>query len=202
MGPVIYAFSWLLFAVVHSLLARPWLQKKFETYCGRYYRLLYNLLAALKLAVVFYIGSVWLSQSRFAMFDSAALFVATATLQVLGMVVMAVALLPYDIGRFAGITQVLTGERVSAVDNAQIREPLQRHWLNRWMRHPLYTGALLFLWGGAVHSLGLWTALWGSLYLLIGARFEERKLIRSYGEEYVQYQRDVPAFFPMPVFRR
>lgn len=197
MGAIIYAFCWLLFAVVHSLLARPWLQKKLETFCGRYYRLLYNLLAAFKLAIVFYIGSVWLSQSHFALIDSAGFIVATAALQLSGVLVIAVALVPYDVGRFAGITQVLTGERVSSMDNVQAREPLQRRWLNRWMRHPLYSGALLFLWGGAVHSLGLWTALWGSLYLVIGAQFEERKLIRSYGEEYLQYQREVPAFFPV-----
>ena len=102
------------------------------------------------------------------------------------------ALSMYDIGRFSGITQAITGEKLSSTSN----EPLQRRFLNRWVRHPLYTAAFLLLWGGAVSTLGLWTAVWGTLYLIIGTFFEEQKLVRIYGDDYRLYQREVPKYFP------
>lgn len=102
------------------------------------------------------------------------------------------ALIKYDIGRFAGVTQLFTGEQLSSESN----EPLQIGGLNRWVRHPLYTGAFLMLWGGAINSFELWTAIWGSVYLVIGTLFEERKLVRIYGHEYRQYQQQVPRYFP------
>ena len=52
------------------------------------------------------------------------------------------------------------------------------------------------LWGGAISLLGFWTAIWGTLYLVIGSRFEERKLVNIYGDDYQRYQQDVPQFFP------
>jgi protein-S-isoprenylcysteine O-methyltransferase Ste14 len=33
-------------------------------------------------------------------------------------------------------------------------------------------------------------------YMLIGAYYEERRLIRIFGEQYVEYRRQVGAFFP------
>lgn len=114
-------------------------------------------------------------------------------IQMLGYIVLLAALLKYDVGRFAGITQMFTGERVSASTS----EPLQRQGLNRWVRHPLYTGAFLILWGGVVSLFDLWTAIWGTVYLLIGTMFEERKLLRIYGDEYQQYQKEVPRYFPV-----
>ena len=106
--------------------------------------------------------------------------------------VLLAALAKYDLGRFSGITQLFTGERVSAVSN----EPLQISGLNKRVRHPLYTGAFLLLWGGAINSFELWTAIWGSVYLVIGTVFEERKLVSIYGDDYRRYQQQVPRYFP------
>ena len=114
-------------------------------------------------------------------------------IKILGYIVLLVALLKYDVGRFAGITQLFTGERVSASTS----EPLQKQGLNRWVRHPLYTGVFLVLWGGAVSLFDVWTAIWGTVYLLIGTMFEERKLLRIYGDDYHKYQKEVPRYFPV-----
>ena len=107
------------------------------------------------------------------------------------------ALSMYDLGRFSGITQLITGEKTSSASN----EPLQRQFLNRWVRHPLYTAAFFLLWGGATSTLGLWTAIWGTIYLIIGTLFEERKLVRIYGNDYRIYQREVPRYFPALILK-
>ena len=192
MGSLLYAFAWLLFALVHSLLARPSIQEKFESHVKCWYRLLYNLLAFISVAIVLVVGRSWLNSNRFALLDNQLVVIFSLVVQLLGLVVLVLAFASYDKGRFIGITQVITGERVSSA----INEPLQRSGLNRWMRHPLYTGAFLVLWGGAISLLGLWTAIWGTLYLVIGSLFEERKLVITYGDDYRRYQQEVPQFFP------
>ena len=193
MGTFFYALAWLLFAALHSLLARSVIQKKAEIYLGRSYRLIYNLLALLTIALVLLAGRHWLNGTRFSVFDSNIVFMSAFGIQILGYIVLLVALLKYDVGRFAGITQLFTGERVSASTS----EPLQKQGLNRWVRHPLYTGVLLVLWGGAVSLFDVWTAIWGTVYLLIGTMFEERKLLRIYGDDYHQYKKEVPRYFPV-----
>ena len=65
------------------------------------------------------------------------------------------------------------------------------------MRHPLYTAGLLFLWltpGMSLNSLTLYIA--SSLYILVGAYFEERKLLREFGQAYAEYQKQTPMIIP------
>jgi protein-S-isoprenylcysteine O-methyltransferase Ste14 len=75
-------------------------------------------------------------------------------------------------------------------------EPLRLDGLHRFVRHPLYTGVFLILWGRVDGDFELATAVWGSLYLLIGTWFEERRLVKLYDGSYVDYRRRVPAFIP------
>jgi protein-S-isoprenylcysteine O-methyltransferase Ste14 len=75
-------------------------------------------------------------------------------------------------------------------------EPLQFRGLNRYVRHPLYAAGFMILWGRAGDPFAVATAVWGSLYLLIGTRLEERRLIRMFGSRYERYRRRVPAYFP------
>jgi len=192
MGLFKYALAWLLFAMVHSLLARPLIQQRIENYLGCSYRLIYNLLALVSISAVFVAGRHWISGSTISIFHNSVVLVISQLIQLSGVVVFLIALAYYDIGRFAGITQLFTGEKISASAN----EPLQRRGLNLYVRHPLYTGAFMLLWGGAVSPLDIWTAIWGTVYFLIGTFFEERKLINIYGDDYRRYMAEVPRYFP------
>ena len=68
------------------------------------------------------------------------------------------------------------------------------------MRHPQYTGIFLALFGeGVVHwptafSLAAVPAIVLAYVLL--ARKEEREMMQTFGEQYAQYRRRVPMFFP------
>jgi len=68
--------------------------------------------------------------------------------------------------------------------------------LHRYVRHPLYSAVFLVLWGAVWSPLGLMTAFFGSIYLVIGAWLEERRLIARYGDDYAAYRARVPAFIP------
>ena len=67
----------------------------------------------------------------------------------------------------------------------------------RLVRHPLYLGFILALWGGPAMSIG--HALFAgslTLYILVAIRFEERDLMRQLGEPYVAYRQRVPMLVP------
>ena len=61
-----------------------------------------------------------------------------------------------------------------------------------WVRHPLYLGWMLAVFGAA-HMTGdrLAFAVITSIYLIVAVPWEERSLVRSFGESYLQYQRTV-----------
>jgi protein-S-isoprenylcysteine O-methyltransferase Ste14 len=74
----------------------------------------------------------------------------------------------------------------------------------RITRHPIYTGFLLGLAGSAVERGTLRGAIalllcWGALTLKL--HMEERLMLQRFGDAYVQYRREVPALFPLPVPR-
>jgi protein-S-isoprenylcysteine O-methyltransferase Ste14 len=71
--------------------------------------------------------------------------------------------------------------------------------LYRWVRHPLYTGGLIVIWLAPSMTVNLFTLfLTLTVYLVVGARFEEERLIQEFGEVYMQYQKRVPMLVPLP----
>ena len=67
------------------------------------------------------------------------------------------------------------------------------------VRHPLYLGCSILL---AFHPVqtrsSAATAAAVIAYFYIGTFFEERRLVRTFGEEYRAYQHRVPRFLPLP----
>ena len=67
----------------------------------------------------------------------------------------------------------------------------------RLVRHPLYLGFILALWGGPTMSVGhLLFAGSLTVYILIAIQLEERDLVRQLGERYVAYRKQVPMLVP------
>ena len=67
----------------------------------------------------------------------------------------------------------------------------------RWVRHPLYLAVLLMIWSYPVLTADrlLFNVLW-TLWIVIGTVLEERDLRSELGDEYRDYQRDVPMLLP------
>ena len=183
-----YALAWASFGLLHSLLARGSGAALLRRIFGAAERLAYNGIAAVHLLAVFLIGH-WVlgDQADFARPDWLVWLQWSGL--ALGLLVGLKALQSYDLGLFAGTKQMREGP-------AEDEEPLATRGLHRYVRHPLYAALFLCLWGLADDPLSLATAIWGSLYTLIGTYFEERKLIALYGRAYADYRSQVPAFFP------
>ena len=65
-----------------------------------------------------------------------------------------------------------------------------------WVRHPMMVAGLFFLLtsGPSLNNL-IYTAMY-TVYMLIGGYYEEQRLVRIFGEDYLRYQTRVGAFFP------
>lgn len=77
--------------------------------------------------------------------------------------------------------------------------PLQIKGLHKHMRHPLYSGTLLFFTGICVafpFYKNWYLLLLMIVYLFIGMWLEERKLIHVFGDEYKDYMRRVKRLIP------
>lgn len=183
----LYAAAWIAFGVLHSATAGATFRTGLGRFFGRGHRLAYNTLAVAQFAAVLAVGA-WLGRTV-ADFSIATLVLALQYAMLgAGLVLGLAALRSYRAGPFLGWAQ-LSGDD----DDSQ---PLVTDALHARMRHPLYTAALLVLWGGVRNELGLATAVWGSLYLLVGSMFEERRLIARYGDAYRSYRRATPRFIP------
>jgi methanethiol S-methyltransferase len=94
----------------------------------------------------------------------------------------------------------LIGRSVSRIDPLELAgiraatssEALQTSGPYRWVRHPLYFGWVLAVFG-TPHLTGdrLAFATVSTAYLMLAVPWEERSLVRVFGDDYVRYQRAV-----------
>ncbi len=190
---IIYALLWLSFGALHSILAGNGAKFFFASVLGARYRLAYNIFAVFHIGLVMVIGKIFLAINVTSFVFAGLPGMIFNVALVLGPLIIFTSLLEYDLGRFSGMSQIR-----AARDHTQIsdNEPLHVEGLHQYVRHPLYAGGFLLLFGLISDEFSLATAIWGSLYLLIGTWFEELKLLEIYGAAYETYRRQVPAFFP------
>jgi protein-S-isoprenylcysteine O-methyltransferase Ste14 len=92
-----------------------------------------------------------------------------------------------------GLQQVFARLTRRTLPEVEFRTPL----LYRHVRHPLYAGLLLGLWCVPVMTAGrLLFAAGLSVYILIGIAFEERDLVRQFGDRYRRYREQVGMLLP------
>ena len=185
-------FGIFVWGVVHSLLASIATKARMRSWFGpgsdRWYRLAYNmfslltflpllgLLAADPGATLYTIPAPW---SYLALVG-----------QLLAVVALGIGLLQTGLWTFLGFEQLL-------VDSPENESEMVTRGLYRWVRHPLYTAGLVFIWLTPVMTLNLLLLNLGlTIYLVIGTIYEERKLVREFGEEYNRYQKRVPMLIP------
>ncbi|MCB4204119.1 isoprenylcysteine carboxylmethyltransferase family protein [Deferribacterales bacterium Es71-Z0220] len=64
------------------------------------------------------------------------------------------------------------------------------------VRHPYYLAGILILWGRPLYVKDFITNIIFTLYFILGAINEERKLINVFGDTYKEYKKNVPMLFP------
>ncbi|WP_440998429.1 methanethiol S-methyltransferase [Fodinibius sp. SL11] len=92
-----------------------------------------------------------------------------------------------------GIKQVWNYLRDKEQSPPQFMEP----GFYRYVRHPLMLGFLIAFWSVPQMTVGHLVFSFGmTIYIIVGVYFEEKAMIRRFGDEYIEYSERVPKFFP------
>lgn len=114
------------------------------------------------------------------------------------------ALLQNDYLEFWGFKQAWRGVR--ALAGRPEGEPLQLFGTDRLetggvygiVRHPMMAGGFWFLLTSGPSLNNMIFAIFYATYMVVGGYYEERRLVRVFGDEYLAYRRRVPPFLPRP----
>lgn len=180
----------ILWGVIHSLLASTAVYDLLRRTQGngsmKFYRLFYNTVAVLSALPALYL---MLTTPDTALYQVPAPFnFIMRAGQLLSVIFLFVAVSQTDLLSFMGLRQLFDGEKTGRLITSG---------LYRYVRHPLYTFTLLFFWlspNMSVNSFIIYAAL--TIYVLVGITFEERKLIRAFGQEYEEYRSVTPMLLP------
>ncbi len=182
----------LIYGAFHSLTAtrrvKAWVVATLGPGPARLYRLVYNLLGGITFVPILALAAIQ-PGPRLYLIPAPGSWLMIAA-QALGAGIVALGLLQTDVWHFLGLRQMVEPER-------QGSPRLVTTGLYRVVRHPLYTGGLLFLWATPVMTTTLLALVAGvSAYLVVGSVFEEKRLLAEFGDEYAAYCRRVPRLLP------
>jgi protein-S-isoprenylcysteine O-methyltransferase Ste14 len=184
---IILVLSW---GLLHSLLAsqkakelaRRWLGDRLN----RFYRLGYNAFACVSFLPV--LAALFLVPDRRLYYVPMPWSLLMVAGELLAVVALLVGLLQTDARVFLGLRQLRENSKPSQLTTSG---------LYHYVRHPLYTAGLVFIWLMplmTVNVLAIDIAL--TVYVIVGAYFEERKLRREFKQVYVDYMAVTPMFIP------
>jgi protein-S-isoprenylcysteine O-methyltransferase Ste14 len=192
-------FVWILLSValyglIHSVLAGLLFKQWVRRWIGdhqyhRFYRLFFSLQAALLFLPILILVAALPDQILYRIPMPWVLLTSLIQIAAAGAILHSVMLT--GAMRFVGFQQ--------AVDpaSAQHSLPLVRRGLYRYVRHPLYTCTFLAIWLMPVMSWNIVALNIGiTVYTLIGAVLEERKLAEEFGPAYEAYRKNTPFFVP------
>jgi len=183
----------LLFAVQHTVMARPWFKRRWTRIVpGPAERASFVLAASLLLALLFWQwrpvgGTVWSLSGP----GAGVLWAAYAA----GWAIAAASTFLISHPDMFGVRQAwLHARRVRYSP-----PPFTERGLYGRIRHPLMAGFVIIFWAAPVMTAGhLLFAAAATGYILAGIAFEEHDLTRSLGGTYTAYRARVPALIPRP----
>jgi protein-S-isoprenylcysteine O-methyltransferase Ste14 len=181
-----------LFAMQHSIMARPWFKRWWLRYVpDRAERSTYVLFSSLALMFLFWQwrpigGLIWDVRGGIKEGMMAGGFMA-------GIAIVLVSTFLINHFDLFGLRQVTLYLLRRTYTHLEFRTP----FFYKYVRHPLYVGWLLSFWCTPVMTAAhLFFAAMTTAYILIAVRFEERDLIAQHGAAYIRYREQVPMMVP------
>ena len=181
----------LMFALQHSLMARQSFKRLIDRFIPKEMERSTYVLATCAVLMWMYIawqpipGLVWQIEG-FAVHLMAALFLMGAAL-----VLWSTFMISH--WQLFGLSQAW-----QAFCGREPAEPaFSKPAMYKYTRHPLYLGLLLVLWATPQMTIGhiVMSVVW-TIYIFIGIGYEEKDLLKQFGDEYRQYMESVPQLFP------
>jgi len=186
--------GWVLWCALHSTLISITVTEFAKRKLGarfRFYRLFYNVVSLVTLIPLVYYSH---------MLREAPIFRWEGSLRFVQVFLLAVSVYLFIAGgrhyswvRFLGISQIKVGRAGSSLADSSTFVVTDIH---RIIRHPWYLGGILIVWAQDMSASTILINMVISVYFMIGAVLEERKLMLEFGNEYREYQRTVSMLFP------
>jgi protein-S-isoprenylcysteine O-methyltransferase Ste14 len=186
-------FCWIIYFAVHSILANDGVKSKIyhklPTF-KKYYRLCYNFIAIIFLLPISY----------FSITELGHLIVENKILKYLGFIFLCIGTIllfasfsSFNLKEFFGI------EQYQEKEEKEEKGKLVISGMYQYVRHPLYFSIIIIFLGilcifPSIKILCINTIVY--LYLMIGSKLEEKKLIAYFGEEYINYSNKVKGLVP------
>jgi hypothetical protein len=124
-------------------------------------------------------------------------------LMLLGVIITYWAFFQFDYLSFVGLRQMWRGIEIlrgKKVDESNLSvagvDRLEIRGIYKLIRHPMLTGALLLTIPRVVTVNSVAIFFFITTYVAIGSYIEERRLIKNFGRQYLDYKASVGAFFP------
>ena len=95
--------------------------------------------------------------------------------------------------QFFGIHQIRTGQTDHTLSEY---DTFDTSGILSVVRHPWYTGGIMIIWSSDIYLSILLNNIVVSVYFVIGAFLEERKLLLEFGNQYREYQKNVSMLIP------
>jgi methanethiol S-methyltransferase len=184
MSIIILLLALALWGTVHSILASNFAKDMLGG--ASFYRLGYNIFAGVSFLPILYLMKILHDQRVYTVPSPWNILMYGG--QLLAALLLAISLLQTDVLSFIGLRQLFEDQNNTS---------LVTSGFYRYMRHPLYTFSLLFIWltpGMTQNSLAVYFG--ATIYVLVGAYFEERKLLRDFGQAYADYKNVTPMLIP------
>ena len=208
MHPYAWATVWyVVFALFHSICAHEIFKRGLAKilgaffvehfwrliYCVVSYWMLYSLFVKEVLAVEDYVHVIEYP---------AWLWNVMAIVKVIGLIVNYWAFVQLDYFEFWGLRQVWRG--MTSLIYRRPWTPLKLAGVQRlevkgiyhFCRHPALAGGFFFAIGSEPFKMIIVYTVFYVIYMLFGAYYEEKRLISHFGDQYLQYRREVGAFWP------
>lgn len=188
---LLIACAWLAYGALHSWLAaaqvKTWVEQHWPA-AWPAYRLLFNLLSVMLLLPVLWMTYAYAGEPLW----HVPIWIAWPAL-VIAVVGFVWSLKWYDGATFLGWRQ--WRDRIGPDGEC---DAFRLSPMHRYVRHPWYTLGLLLLWTRDLNAAWLLASVVVTLYLILGSRLEEEKLVARYGSAYRRYCRRVPGLLPLP----
>ena len=182
----------VIWGIFHSFLAsmpvKKFIQNKIRRSVSRFYRLLYNVFAVISFLPIIGLSIILPDTQLYSIQNPWVYFL--LAIQFLSLAIITIGLKQTGILDFLGLIGLMGSEE-------HFPKGLCMNGLYKFVRHPLYSAGLLFMWCSPIMTTNSFIISFClTIYIVIGAKIEERKLVAEFGEIYEDYRLNVPMLIP------
>lgn len=188
---VLLGLLWAIYCLLHSLFASVSFKQKAKGWLAnyhKYYRVYYTIFAFVTFAAILYY-QIQLP-SPLLLVPTTVTYVIGAVVSLSGLGIMFICIKKYFLS-LSGLKSLITEKPTHT---------LMISGIHKYVRHPLYLGTFIFIWGLLLvlpHLSLLISNIIITGYTLYGISLEEEKLILEFGQDYKNYKQEVPMLIPL-----